>query len=101
MKVILTEYIASLGTVGDEVDVARGYARNYLVPKKKAILASAKNRTLFERQRKQFEAELAKEQTKAEEIAETIRGAVVTFLEKSMKRTGFTARSPREILLSS
>ena len=82
MKVILTEYVASLGTVGDEVDVARGYARNYLVPKKKAILATAKNRTLFERQRKQFEAELAKEQTKAEEIAETIRGAVVTLSGK-------------------
>jgi len=82
MKVILTEYVASLGTVGDEVDVARGYARNYLVPKKKAILATAKNRTLFERQREQFEAELAIEQTKAEEIAETIRGAVVTLSGK-------------------
>ena len=78
MKVILTEYVASLGTVGDEVDVARGYARNYLVPKKKAILATTKNRKLFERQRDQFEAELAKELTKAEEIAETMRGAVVT-----------------------
>jgi large subunit ribosomal protein L9 len=82
MKVILTEYVASLGTVGDEVEVAGGYARNYLVPKKKAILATAKNRTLFERQRKQFEAELAKEQTKAEEIAETIRGAVVALSGK-------------------
>ncbi|MBW1895929.1 MAG: 50S ribosomal protein L9 [Deltaproteobacteria bacterium] len=82
MKVILTEYVASLGTVGDEVNVARGYARNYLVPKKKAILANAKNRKLFECQRKQFEAELAKQQTKAEEIAETIRGSVVTLAGK-------------------
>ena len=82
MKVILTEYVASLGTVGDEVDVARGFARNYLVPKKKAILATAKNRKLFERQREQFEAVLAIEQTKAEEVAETIRGAVVTLSGK-------------------
>ena len=82
MKVILTEYVASLGTVGDEVDVARGFARNYLVPKKKAILATAKNRKLFERQREQFEAELAIEQTKAGEVAETIRGAVVTLSGK-------------------
>lgn len=82
MKVILTEYIESLGTVGDEVDVARGYARNYLVPKKKAISATEKNRKLFEGQREQFEAQLAKEQTKAEEIAESMRGAAVTVAGK-------------------
>ncbi|MDY6953157.1 MAG: bL9 family ribosomal protein, partial [Thermodesulfobacteriota bacterium] len=48
MKVILRETIDSLGTVGDEVSVANGYARNYLVPKKKAVLATPGNRKLVE-----------------------------------------------------
>ncbi|MEE9401803.1 MAG: 50S ribosomal protein L9 [Desulfobacteria bacterium] len=83
MKVILTETIASLGTVGDEVNVAKGYARNYLVPKKKAIMATAKNRKLFERQRLRLEKQLAGEQTKeAEALSEEMRGAVCTIAGK-------------------
>jgi len=83
MKVILTETIASLGTVGDEVNVTKGYARNYLVPKKKAIMATAKNRKLFERQRLRLEKQLAGEQTKeAEALSEEIRGAVCTIAGK-------------------
>jgi large subunit ribosomal protein L9 len=82
MKVILTEAIASLGTVGDEVNVAKGYARNYLVPKKKAIMATAKNRKLFERQRLGLEKQLAGEQTKAEALSEEMRGAVCTIAGK-------------------
>jgi large subunit ribosomal protein L9 len=83
MKVILTETIASLGTVGDEVNVTKGYARNYLVPKKKAIMATAKNRKLFERQRLRLEKQLAGEQTKeAEALSEEMRGAVCTIAGK-------------------
>lgn len=82
MKVILTEAVASLGTVGDEVNVAKGYARNYLVPKKKAIMATAKNRKLFERQRLGLEKQLAGEQTKAEALSEEMRGAVCTIAGK-------------------
>ncbi|MES0350427.1 MAG: 50S ribosomal protein L9 [Desulfobacteria bacterium] len=82
MKVILTETIASLGTVGSEVNVAKGYARNYLVPKKKAIMATAKNRKLFERQRSGLEKQLAGEQTKAEALSEEMRGAVCTIAGK-------------------
>jgi large subunit ribosomal protein L9 len=82
MKVILTEAIESLGTVGDEVDVAKGYARNYLVPKKKAIVATAKNRKLFERQRMQLEKQLDMAHAEAEAMAEKIRGAVCTIAEK-------------------
>ena len=80
MKVILTEMIESLGTVGDEVNVAKGYARNYLIPQKKAILATPNNRKVFERQREQFEQQLAKDQTKAAELAENIKGAVCTIV---------------------
>lgn len=83
MKVILTETIASLGTVGDEVNVTKGYARNYLVPKKKAIMATAKNRKLFERERLRLEKQLAGEQTKeAEALSEEMRGAVCTIAGK-------------------
>lgn len=82
MKVILKETIESLGTVGDEVNVAKGYARNYLIPKKKAIVATPKSRKLFELQRKQFEQQLAKEQTKAEVMAEKIQGTVCTISGK-------------------
>jgi large subunit ribosomal protein L9 len=82
MKVILTETIESLGTIGDEVNVAKGYARNYLIPQSKAIVATANNRKVFEGQRAQFEQQLAKEETKAEMIAEKIRGAVCTIAGK-------------------
>ena len=82
MKVILTETIESLGTIGDEVNVAKGYARNYLIPQNKAIVTTANNRKVFERQRAQLEQQLAKEETKAEVIAEKIRGAVCTIAGK-------------------
>ncbi len=82
MKVILTEMIESLGTVGDEVNVAKGYVRNYLIPQKKAILATPSNRKIFERQRTQLEQRLAKDQTRAEVMAEKIRGAVCTIAAK-------------------
>ncbi len=82
MKVILTENIASLGNVGDEVKVAEGYARNYLVPQNKAVRATPKNRKLFERQRAKFQEQVAVEKTQAEELAEKIRGAVCTVAGK-------------------
>lgn len=82
MKVILTETIESLGTIGDEVNVAKGYARNYLIPQNKAIVSTANNRKVFERRRAQLEHQLAKEATEAEMIAEKIRGAVCTIAGK-------------------
>jgi large subunit ribosomal protein L9 len=82
MKVILIEKIESLGTVGDEVNVAKGYGRNYLIPQKKAIVATSKNRKIFERRRGQLEQQLAKDQTTAEVMAEKIRGAVCTIAGK-------------------
>ncbi len=82
MKVILTDTIASLGTVGDEVNVAKGYARNYLVPQKKAIVATPKNRKLFERQAVQIEKQLARSHTEAEALSEKMRGAVCTIAGK-------------------
>ena len=82
MKVILTETIESLGAVGDEVKVAKGYARNYLVPKNKAIEATPKNRKLFERRRSELETQAARERTDAEALSEKMRGAVCTIAGK-------------------
>ena len=82
MKVILTENVASLGNVGDEVNVARGYARNYLVPQNKAIMATPGNRKLFERRRVELQEQVTIERTRAEELAEKMRGTVCTVAGK-------------------
>jgi large subunit ribosomal protein L9 len=82
MKVILREMIESLGTVGDEVTVANGYARNYLLPQKKAVLATAANRNVIKRERKQLELQAIKDRGKAELLAEKIQGAVCTIAGK-------------------
>ncbi|MBW1740992.1 MAG: 50S ribosomal protein L9 [Deltaproteobacteria bacterium] len=82
MKVILTETIESLGTVGEEVNVAKGYARNYLIPQKKAVSATPANRKMIERQRAEFEQKLAAERTRAEAMAKTIHGAACTIVAK-------------------
>jgi large subunit ribosomal protein L9 len=76
MKVILRETIDSLGTVGDEVSVAPGYARNYLVPQKKAVLATPGNRKLVELEKKELEVSAIKDKSEAEAMAEKIQGAV-------------------------
>ena len=76
MKVILREMMESLGTVGDEVDVAKGYARNYLLPQKKAVLATPANRNLIKRERKQLELRAIQDRGKAEVLAKKIQGAL-------------------------
>jgi len=69
MKVILQEKIAYLGDVGDEVTVKRGFSRNYLIPKDKAVLATPENIALFEKRRAELEkaaaANLATAQARA------------------------------------
>ncbi len=82
MKVILREMMESLGMVGDEVTVANGYARNYLLPQKKAVLATPANRNLIKRERKQLELKAIKDRDKAEVLAKKIQGAVCTIAGK-------------------
>jgi large subunit ribosomal protein L9 len=82
MKVILREMMESLGTVGDEVTVANGYARNYLLPQKKAVLATPTNRNLIKRERKQLELKAIKDHGKAKILAKKIQGAVCTISGK-------------------
>ena len=76
MKVILTETINSLGIIGTEVDVAAGYARNYLLPQKKAVVASPENRRKLEQEKAKFEIQIAKEKELAEQMAQKLEGVV-------------------------
>jgi len=74
MKVILKETISSLGIIGSEVDVARGYARNYLLPQDKAVLATPQNRRRMEQEKAKFDVQIAKERKLAEEMAARLVG---------------------------
>ncbi len=76
MKVILKETVESLGLAGTEVKVADGYARNYLLPKGKALAATPGNRKIIEQSRAKIELRLAKEKELAAEAAEKIAGLV-------------------------
>ncbi|MCG6909068.1 MAG: 50S ribosomal protein L9 [Deltaproteobacteria bacterium] len=72
MKVILKETIDSLGIIGSEVSVAKGYARNYLLPQNKAVLATPENRNVLAQEKAKFELQIAKEKKLAEEMAERL-----------------------------
>ena len=74
MKVILKETIDALGIIGNEVTVADGYARNYLLPQNKAVLATPQNRKILEQDKKKFELQIAKEKESAEKMAERLNG---------------------------
>ncbi len=54
MRVILTQTIESLGIIGSEVEVKPGYARNYLLPQKKAVAATAENRHRLKQEKSKF-----------------------------------------------
>ena len=69
MEVILREHVEKLGERGEIVKVANGYARNYLLPRKLALLATEGNRKHVERERKIVESREAEEKGKAEAIA--------------------------------
>lgn len=82
MKVILKETINSLGIIGSEVNVAKGYARNYLLPQEKAVLATPQNRRKMEHEKVNFEIQIAKERKLAEEMAQKLEGVVCRITAK-------------------
>ncbi len=82
MKVILTETIDSLGIIGSEVTVADGYARNYLLPQNKAVLATPQNRKMLEQDKTKFDLQIAKEKEFAEEMAKRLEGVVCRIVAK-------------------
>ncbi len=72
MHVILLERVEKLGGIGDEVSVKDGFARNFLLPRKKALRATDANRKVFEAQRAQIEAQNAEAREKAENLSSSI-----------------------------
>ena len=82
MKVILKETINSLGIIGTEVRVADGYARNYLLPQNKAVIATPQNRKILEQESAKFEIQIAKERKLAEEMAQRLEGVVCKIAAK-------------------
>lgn len=74
MQVILLERVGRLGQMGDIVTVKDGYARNYLLPRKKALRATDENRAFFETQRAQLEATNLERKKDAEAVAEKLDG---------------------------
>jgi len=74
MQVILLERVGDLGGIGDEVKVRDGFARNYLLPQKKALRATDANRKVFEAQRAQIEARNAEARAQAEKASGKVDG---------------------------
>jgi len=83
MEVILLERIEKLGTIGDVVKVKNGYARNFLLPRGKALRANESNRKVFEANREKIEATNAERRSGAEADAKKIDGAKVQLIRQA------------------
>ena len=83
MEVILLERIEKLGQIGDVVSVKNGFARNYLLPNKKALRANESNRKVFEANRSKIEADNAERRTDAEKSAKGVDGKTVKLIRQA------------------
>ncbi|MFK7902708.1 MAG: 50S ribosomal protein L9 [Nitratireductor sp.] len=98
MKVILLERIAKLGSMGDEVNVKDGFARNFLLPQGKALRANKENLARFEEQRAELEAKNADRKKDADAIFEKLNDTQYIVI-RSAGETGqlYGSVSPRDI----
>jgi large subunit ribosomal protein L9 len=101
MEVILLERVAKLGQMGDIVRVKDGFARNFLLPRNKALRATADNRTKYEGMKADLEARNLKAKGEATQVAEKINGRNVVILRQASE-TGqlFGSVSVRDIITS-
>ncbi len=83
MQVILLERVENLGSIGDEVKVRDGFARNYLLPGKKALRATEANRKVFEAQRAQIEARNAEAKAAAEKASGKVDGTSYVLIRQA------------------
>jgi large subunit ribosomal protein L9 len=83
MEIILLERIEKLGTIGDVVTVKDGYARNFLLPNKKALRANEANRKVFEANRDRLEAENAARRDEAAKAGENVDGTELVLIRSS------------------
>jgi large subunit ribosomal protein L9 len=83
VELILLQRVEKLGQMGDVVKVKPGYARNFLLPQRKALRASKDNRARFEQQRAQLEAQNIKRREEAERVAERVGGLSVVIIRQA------------------
>ncbi|MEO7241188.1 MAG: 50S ribosomal protein L9 [Sphingomicrobium sp.] len=83
MEIILLERIEKLGAIGDVVTVKNGFARNYLLPNKKALRANETNRKLFEVNRHKIESDNADKRAEAEKASKGVEGKTVQLIRQA------------------
>lgn len=83
MDVILLERIEKLGAIGDVVAVKNGYARNFLLPRGKALRANDANRKVFEANRERIEAQNAERRTAAESASKDVDGVTIQLIRQA------------------
>lgn len=83
MQVILLERVENLGAIGDEVKVRDGFARNFLLPQKKALRANDANRKVFESRRAEIESRNAEARGEAEKASTKIDGQSYTLIRQA------------------
>lgn len=82
MKVILLEKVKSLGNIGEIVTVAEGFARNFLLPRKFALVADAKNSNVLKDKQKALGKKVAEEKNAAESIKKKLEGTTIEMIKK-------------------
>ncbi|WP_425061763.1 50S ribosomal protein L9 [Qipengyuania sp.] len=87
MDIILLQRIEKLGSIGDVVTVKDGYARNFLLPQKKALRANEANKKVFEANRERLEKENAERRTEAEKAGEKVNGEEIVLI-RAASNTG-------------
>ena len=87
MDIILLQRIEKLGSIGDVVTVKDGYARNFLLPQKKALRANEANKKVFEANRDRLEKENAERRTEAEKAGEKVAGEEIILI-RAASNTG-------------
>ena len=98
MQVILLERVEKLGQMGDEVRVKDGFARNFLLPKKKALRATKANREYFQAQKAHLEAANAERKKGADAIASKLNGKSFTLIRQAGDRGQlYGSVSPRDV----
>jgi large subunit ribosomal protein L9 len=99
MQVILLERIGKLGQMGDVVRVKDGFARNFLLPRGKALRATAENRTRFEKMKSELEARSLTLKSEAAQVANKLNGRNFTVLRQASESGQlFGSVSPRDLV---
>ena len=98
MQVILLERVEKLGQMGDEVRVKEGFARNFLLPKKKALRATKANREYFQAQKVQLEANNLRLKGEAEKVGNKLEGKSFTLIRQAGDRGQlYGSVTPRDV----